>query len=97
MNALAILERSASLTMGTGLTFFLLGALRLGALIGFFPRHILVGCVCQIVPASLAHRRNNSCIGGVGVFLVITGLVAFVHMTVSRVVEASACVLISVV
>ncbi|EIW78004.1 hypothetical protein CONPUDRAFT_109324 [Coniophora puteana RWD-64-598 SS2] len=41
----------------TGLTFFLLGALRLGALIGFFPRHILVGCI-----------------GGVGVFLIITGL-----------------------
>lgn len=29
----------------TGLSFFLLGALRLGSLIGFFPRHILVGCV----------------------------------------------------
>jgi sulfate permease, SulP family len=29
----------------TGLVFFLLGALRLGALIGFFPRHILVGCI----------------------------------------------------
>ncbi|KAH0580530.1 hypothetical protein H2248_002023 [Termitomyces sp. 'cryptogamus'] len=29
----------------TGLTFFLLGALRLGTLIGFFPRHILVGCI----------------------------------------------------
>ncbi|KAI8995244.1 sulfate transporter family-domain-containing protein [Trametes punicea] len=41
----------------TGFTFFLLGALRLGSLIGFFPRHILVGCI-----------------GGVGVFLVITGL-----------------------
>ncbi|KAF9240839.1 sulfate transporter family-domain-containing protein [Melanogaster broomeanus] len=27
----------------TGLTFFLLGYLRLGVLIGFFPRHILVG------------------------------------------------------
>ncbi|KAH9840810.1 sulfate transporter family-domain-containing protein [Rhodofomes roseus] len=40
----------------TGLMFFLLGALRLGSLIGFFPRHILVGCI-----------------GGVGVFLVITG------------------------
>jgi len=26
-----------------GLTFFLLGYLRLGVLIGFFPRHILVG------------------------------------------------------
>ncbi|KAI0350290.1 hypothetical protein OH77DRAFT_1413261 [Trametes cingulata] len=41
----------------TGTTFFMLGALRLGSLIGFFPRHILVGCI-----------------GGVGVFLVITGL-----------------------
>ena len=29
----------------TGLTFFLLGYLRLGVLIGFFPRHILVGCI----------------------------------------------------
>ena len=44
----------------TGLTFFLLGALRLGALIGFFPRHILIGCI-----------------GGVGVFLIITGYVGF--------------------
>ncbi|EGO18456.1 hypothetical protein SERLADRAFT_454315 [Serpula lacrymans var. lacrymans S7.9] len=41
----------------TGLSFFLLGWLRLGVLIGFFPRHILVGCI-----------------GGVGVFLIITGL-----------------------
>lgn len=41
----------------TGLTFFLLGFFRLGSLIGFFPRHILVGCI-----------------GGVGVFLIITGL-----------------------
>lgn len=29
----------------TGLTFFLLGYLKLGVLIGFFPRHILVGCI----------------------------------------------------
>ncbi|KAH7914934.1 sulfate transporter family-domain-containing protein [Hygrophoropsis aurantiaca] len=43
----------------TGLTFFLLGYLRLGVLIGFFPRHILI-----------LHR----CIGGVGVFLILTGL-----------------------
>ncbi|KAH9989296.1 sulfate transporter family-domain-containing protein [Russula vinacea] len=41
----------------TGLTFFLLGFFRLGSLLGFFPRHILVGCI-----------------GGVGVFLIITGL-----------------------
>ncbi|KAG8875939.1 hypothetical protein FRB97_004616 [Tulasnella sp. 331] len=41
----------------TGLTFFLLGHFKLGNIIGFFPRHILVGCI-----------------GGVGVFLVETGL-----------------------
>ncbi|KAG7194900.1 uncharacterized protein KQ657_004008 [Scheffersomyces spartinae] len=29
----------------TGLTFFLLGKLKLGVLVGFFPRHILVGCI----------------------------------------------------
>ncbi|KAM5540073.1 hypothetical protein V8D89_006213 [Ganoderma adspersum] len=48
----------------TGLTFFMLGALRLGTLIGFFPRHILVGCI-----------------GGVGVFLVITGLTVSTRMS----------------
>lgn len=41
----------------TGLTFFLLGKMRLGKIVGFFPRHILIGCI-----------------GGVGYFLVITGL-----------------------
>ncbi|KAF8337345.1 uncharacterized protein EI90DRAFT_2910517 [Cantharellus anzutake] len=41
----------------TGLTFLLLGLLRLGSVIGFFPRHILVGCI-----------------GGVGVFLIQTGI-----------------------
>ncbi|KDN50869.1 hypothetical protein K437DRAFT_221770 [Tilletiaria anomala UBC 951] len=40
-----------------GLAFLLLGWLRLGKLIEFFPRHILVGCI-----------------GGVGVFLIETGL-----------------------
>ncbi|KAF9005068.1 sulfate anion transporter [Cyathus striatus] len=40
----------------TGLCFFLLGVLKLGVIVGFFPRHILVGCI-----------------GGVGVFLLITG------------------------
>nr|UJH94443.1 ST.5 [Starmerella bombicola] len=29
----------------TGLTFFLLGWLKLGALVGFFPLHILLGCI----------------------------------------------------
>lgn len=41
----------------TGLAFLLLGWLRLGVLIGYFPRHILVGCI-----------------GGVGVFLLETGM-----------------------
>ncbi|KAK7036773.1 hypothetical protein VNI00_011439 [Paramarasmius palmivorus] len=41
----------------TGLSFLLLGALKLGVIIGFFPRHILVGCI-----------------GGVGAFLIETGL-----------------------
>jgi SulP family sulfate permease len=41
----------------TGAVFFLMGVCRLGALIGFFPRHILIGCI-----------------GGVGWFLVATGV-----------------------
>ncbi|KAF8597296.1 hypothetical protein BDV93DRAFT_596956 [Ceratobasidium sp. AG-I] len=41
----------------TGLTFLLLGVFKLGVIIGFFPRHILVGCI-----------------GGVGWFLIETGL-----------------------
>jgi SulP family sulfate permease len=40
-----------------GIVFLILGWFRLGLLIGFFPRHILVGCI-----------------GGVGVFLIETGL-----------------------
>lgn len=40
-----------------GIVFLLLGYFRLGVLVGFFPRHILVGCI-----------------GGVGVFLIETGL-----------------------
>lgn len=32
----------------TGLAFFALGALRLGNLMGFFPRHILVGCIGSV-------------------------------------------------
>ncbi|KAK9448573.1 sulfate transporter family-domain-containing protein [Limtongia smithiae] len=41
----------------TGAVFYLLGRARIGSLIGFFPRHILVGCI-----------------GGVGWFLIATGL-----------------------
>ncbi|KAL4861828.1 hypothetical protein BDV12DRAFT_59112 [Aspergillus spectabilis] len=29
----------------TGLVFFLMGTCKIGALIGFFPRHILIGCI----------------------------------------------------
>jgi sulfate permease, SulP family len=41
----------------TGVAFYILGAMKLGSLIGFFPRHILVGTI-----------------GGVGWFLVATGI-----------------------
>ncbi|KAG9289106.1 hypothetical protein G9A89_022415 [Geosiphon pyriformis] len=44
-------------TIVTGSVFLLLGALKLGSLIEFFPRHILVGCI-----------------GGVGWFLIATGI-----------------------
>jgi len=32
----------------TGLVFFTLGAFKLGSLIGYFPRHILVGYVSYL-------------------------------------------------
>ena len=41
----------------TGAVFYIMGLSKLGSLIGFFPRHILIGCI-----------------GGVGWFLVATGL-----------------------
>ncbi|ONH66904.1 putative sulfate transporter YvdB [Cyberlindnera fabianii] len=41
----------------TGLVFLILGKYKLGRFVGFFPRHILIGCI-----------------GGVGYFLVVTGL-----------------------
>jgi SulP family sulfate permease len=41
----------------TGVIFLLLGAFKLGNLVSFFPRHILIGCI-----------------GGVGFFLVVTGI-----------------------
>ena len=40
-----------------GLTFLMLGKLKLGKIVSFFPRHILIGCI-----------------GGVGYFLIITGI-----------------------
>ena len=54
--ATTILAFSVSAIL-TGTVFFLMGACRLGSLIGFFPRHILIGCI-----------------GGVGWFLVATGI-----------------------
>ena len=54
--ATTILSYSGSSIL-TGLVFYTMGRCRLGALIGFFPRHILIGCI-----------------GGVGWFLVATGL-----------------------
>ncbi|GIC90677.1 sulfate transporter family protein [Aspergillus udagawae] len=54
--ATTILSFSASSIL-TGLVFFLMGTCKLGSLIGFFPRHILIGCI-----------------GGVGFFLMQTGV-----------------------
>ncbi|GAD95673.1 sulfate transporter family protein [Paecilomyces variotii No. 5] len=54
--ATTILSFSMSSVL-TGLVFFLMGACKLGSLIGFFPRHILIGCI-----------------GGVGWFLIATGV-----------------------
>ena len=54
--ATTILSFSISSVL-TGAVFFGMGACRLGSLIGFFPRHILIGCI-----------------GGVGWFLLATGL-----------------------
>ena len=54
--ATTILSYSISSVL-TGVVFFCMGQFRVGALIGFFPRHILLGCI-----------------GGVGLFLVVTGL-----------------------
>ena len=54
--ATTILAYSISAIL-TGIVFFFMGQCKLGALIGFFPRHILIGCI-----------------GGVGWFLVATGV-----------------------
>ena len=54
--ATTILSYSLS-SVVTGAVFYIMGKCRLGSLIGFFPRHILIGCI-----------------GGVGWFLVATGL-----------------------
>jgi SulP family sulfate permease len=54
--ATTVLAYSTSSVL-TGLVFYLMGQCKLGALIGFFPRHILIGCI-----------------GGVGFFLVVTGV-----------------------
>lgn len=54
--ATTILSYSLSSVL-TGAVFFLMGRFKLGSLVGFFPRHILIGCI-----------------GGVGWFLVATGL-----------------------
>lgn len=54
--ATTVLSYSLSSVL-TGAVFYLMGKCKLGALIGFFPSHILMGCI-----------------GGVGWFLVATGL-----------------------
>lgn len=47
----------ASSSVLTGVIFFLIGYFKVGNMVGFIPRHILIGCI-----------------GGVGFFLMITGL-----------------------
>ena len=54
--ATTIVSYSLSSIM-TGVAFYIMGYCKIGYLIGFFPRHILTGCI-----------------GGVGWFLVVTGL-----------------------
>ncbi|MCJ1314196.1 hypothetical protein MMC25_007876 [Agyrium rufum] len=54
--ATTILSYSISSVL-TGVVFYVMGRCNLGSLIGFFPRHILIGCI-----------------GGVGFFLVVTGI-----------------------
>ncbi|KAF9431534.1 hypothetical protein BGZ76_000190 [Entomortierella beljakovae] len=51
-------------TLVTGAVFMALGYFKLGSLIAFFPRHILVGCI-----------------GGVGWFLIVTGIEISSRMT----------------
>jgi MFS superfamily sulfate permease-like transporter len=41
----------------TGLVFFALGALKLGSLIGFFPRHILVRSFIEVLTSGGLHWR----------------------------------------
>ena len=41
----------------TGLVFWIMGKCKLGVLVGFLPRHLLIGCI-----------------GGVGFFLIVTGI-----------------------
>lgn len=53
-------------SMVTGIVFLILGFTNLGALVGFFPRHILMGCI-----------------GGVGWFLVATGMEVSAQLDIS--------------
>lgn len=65
----------------TGIVFMLLGRFRLGALVGFFPRSVLPRTLRPALAARLTAERASvrrhilvGCIGGVGVFLIETGL-----------------------
>lgn len=44
----------------TGLAFLIFGLLKLGSVIGFFPRHILVGCV-SFRSLQTHLQRTNPC------------------------------------
>ncbi|KAJ3254399.1 hypothetical protein HK103_007193 [Boothiomyces macroporosus] len=58
-----IMVSYASSTIVTGVVFILLGVFKLGTVIHFFPRHILVGCI-----------------GGIGLFLILTGIEVTAHV-----------------
>ena len=42
----------------TGLAFLIFGLLKLGSVIGFFPRHILVGCVTSMASVLPLQHTN---------------------------------------
>ncbi|KAJ3323969.1 hypothetical protein HDV06_000945 [Boothiomyces sp. JEL0866] len=57
-----IMTSFASSAILTGITFLAIGYFKLGSIIHFFPRHILVGCI-----------------GGIGLFLVLTAIEVTSH------------------
>lgn len=59
-----IVAAYATSTLITGISFLIIGHFKLGSILSFFPRHILIGCI-----AGLFDALNQ----GVGFFLFQTG------------------------